>query len=50
MDEIQVVLNILDTAGQEELSGMRSQYSRSGDGLVLCRGLYFRVFVSVLRD
>eukprot|EP01129_Flabellula_baltica_P010892 TRINITY_DN4668_c0_g2_i2.p1 TRINITY_DN4668_c0_g2~~TRINITY_DN4668_c0_g2_i2.p1 ORF type:complete len:188 (-),score=40.84 TRINITY_DN4668_c0_g2_i2:63-626(-) len=35
VDEIQVVLNILDTAGQEELSGMRTQYSRTGDGFLL---------------
>lgn len=30
-----VVLNILDTAGQEEFSALRDQYMRSGDGYII---------------
>lgn len=30
-----IVLNILDTAGQEEFSALRDQYMRSGDGYVI---------------
>ncbi|KAJ3104687.1 Ras GTPase [Phlyctochytrium planicorne] len=30
------VLDVLDTAGQEEYSAMREQYMRSGDGFLLC--------------
>lgn len=30
-----IVLNILDTAGQEEFSALRDQYIRSGDGYVI---------------
>lgn len=29
------VLSIFDTAGQEEFSGIRDQYLRTGDGFVL---------------
>jgi len=35
LDDIVTVLDILDTAGQEEYSVMRSQYIRSGNGFVL---------------
>lgn len=30
-----IILNILDTAGQEEFSALRDQYIRSGDGYVI---------------
>ena len=30
-----IILNILDTAGQEEFSALRDQYMRSGDGYII---------------
>lgn len=36
LDNRSVILDILDTAGQEEYSAMRDQYMRSGDGFLLC--------------
>lgn len=35
IDEEQVLLDILDTAGQEEYSAMREQYMRTGEGFLL---------------
>jgi len=35
VDDQVVLLDILDTAGQEELSGMREQYMRCGQGFLL---------------
>eukprot|EP01089_Gocevia_fonbrunei_P022505 TRINITY_DN9130_c0_g1_i1.p1 TRINITY_DN9130_c0_g1~~TRINITY_DN9130_c0_g1_i1.p1 ORF type:complete len:219 (+),score=35.93 TRINITY_DN9130_c0_g1_i1:78-734(+) len=35
IDEIACLLDILDTAGQDEYSAMRDQYMRSGQGFVL---------------
>ncbi|KAJ3143765.1 Ras GTPase, partial [Irineochytrium annulatum] len=36
IDSETAVLDVLDTAGQEEYSAMREQYMRSGDGFLLC--------------
>lgn len=35
IDEESALLDVLDTAGQEEYSAMREQYMRSGEGFVL---------------
>ncbi|ODQ82106.1 hypothetical protein BABINDRAFT_174681 [Babjeviella inositovora NRRL Y-12698] len=35
IDEEEVVLDVLDTAGQEEYSAMREQYMRTGEGFLL---------------
>eukprot|EP01105_Mastigella_eilhardi_P017935 TRINITY_DN4136_c0_g2_i1.p1 TRINITY_DN4136_c0_g2~~TRINITY_DN4136_c0_g2_i1.p1 ORF type:complete len:348 (-),score=86.47 TRINITY_DN4136_c0_g2_i1:182-1153(-) len=35
VDEVDCILNILDTAGQEELSALRDQYMRTGQGFIL---------------
>lgn len=35
IDDEQVLLDILDTAGQEEYSAMREQYMRTGEGFLL---------------
>nr|QVD38874.1 Ras-related protein [Mytilus coruscus] len=34
-DEQQCILDILDTAGQEEYSALRDQYIRTGDGFMI---------------
>ncbi|QQP51811.1 GTP-binding protein Rit2 [Caligus rogercresseyi] len=36
IDNEPCVLDILDTAGQEEFTTMREQYMRGGEGFVLC--------------
>ncbi|KAH3758015.1 Ras GTPase [Pelomyxa schiedti] len=35
VDDVDCLLNILDTAGQEELSTLRDQYMRTGQGFIL---------------
>lgn len=42
IDNEQVVLDILDTAGQEEYLAMREQYMRTGEGFLLVYAINFR--------
>ena len=42
VDDVPCVLNILDTAGQEEYSAMRDQYMRTGQGFLLVFALTAR--------
>eukprot|EP01105_Mastigella_eilhardi_P015124 TRINITY_DN343_c0_g1_i2.p1 TRINITY_DN343_c0_g1~~TRINITY_DN343_c0_g1_i2.p1 ORF type:complete len:648 (+),score=201.14 TRINITY_DN343_c0_g1_i2:34-1944(+) len=42
VDDYEVVLDILDTAGQEEFSAMRDKYMRQGDGFLLVFSLTCR--------
>jgi len=42
VDDIPIVLNIYDTAGQEEYSAMRDEYMRAGEGLLLVYGITAR--------
>lgn len=42
IDGEQVVLDILDTAGQEEYLAMREQYMRTGEGFLLVYAINFR--------
>ncbi|KAI9324807.1 hypothetical protein DFJ73DRAFT_225486 [Zopfochytrium polystomum] len=42
LDMQDIVLDILDTAGQEEYAAMRDQYMRSGDGFLLCYSIISR--------
>lgn len=39
IDQQALVLDILDTAGQDEYSALRDQYTKTGDGFVLVFGL-----------
>jgi len=36
VDEETIILDILDTAGQEQFSAMRDHYMRTGHGFILC--------------
>eukprot|EP01101_Sappina_pedata_P010394 TRINITY_DN653_c0_g1_i3.p1 TRINITY_DN653_c0_g1~~TRINITY_DN653_c0_g1_i3.p1 ORF type:complete len:192 (-),score=66.74 TRINITY_DN653_c0_g1_i3:26-601(-) len=42
VDDIACTINIIDTAGQEEYSAMRSQYMREGQGFVLAYSITSR--------
>ena len=42
IDEITCLLDILDTAGQEEYSSMRDQYMRAGEGFMLVYSIISR--------
>lgn len=42
VDDVPCILNILDTAGQEEYSAMRDQYMRTGHGFLLVFSLTTR--------
>lgn len=42
IDEEQVLLDVLDTAGQEEYSAMREQYMRTGEGFLLVYSINLR--------
>jgi len=43
VDDIPCVLNILDTAGQEEYSAMRSQFMKQGQGFLLVFSMTSRI-------
>ncbi|KAI9323055.1 ras family-domain-containing protein [Zopfochytrium polystomum] len=43
LDAQDIILDVLDTAGQEEYAAMRDQYMRSGDGFLLCYSITSRV-------
>ncbi|MCH0629797.1 GTP-binding protein [Kocuria palustris] len=42
IDDEQVLLDVLDTAGQEEYSAMREQYMRTGEGFLLVYSINLR--------
>ncbi|PVH13611.1 Ras-like protein 1 [Candidozyma duobushaemuli] len=49
VDNEQVVLDILDTAGQEEYSAMREQYMRTGEGFLLVYAINSRNSIEELQ-
>lgn len=53
IDDEQVLIDILDTAGQEEYAAMRDQYLRNGQGFILTYSITSRISfddLSVYRD
>ena len=42
IDNESALLDVLDTAGQEEYSAMREQYMRSGEGFILVYAINYR--------
>lgn len=42
IDDEEALVDILDTAGQEEYSAMREQYMRTSEGFILCYSITSR--------
>jgi len=50
VDNISTVLEIMDTAGQEELATMRNQYIQTGDGFIIVYSVIsYRTFEAVMK-